>query len=184
MPRGAWEAIEDVRNLERAIEDLEYRDNELRAEHMVHPGSTLGPCHLCIHLHSRTHLPLKELELARIRSLCGQSRRPSCDLSYECALVKARMPLLLSRRRGTTPRRSVQVPEYVLDRLAVITQPRSQTGARRLRALAFLAALIQLYGAGRHQLRLRSRESMQSLAHRVNIQVECRLCVSAWLKCA
>ena len=63
----------------------------------------------------------------------------------------------------------MQVPEYVLDRLAVITQPQSQTGARRLRALAFLAPLIQLYG--QRQLRLRNRENMESLAGRVKIQV-------------
>ena len=35
VPRGAWEAIQDVSSLERAIEDLEFRVNELRAENRV-----------------------------------------------------------------------------------------------------------------------------------------------------
>lgn len=74
----------------------------------------------------------------------------------------------------------MQVPEYVLDRLAVITQPQSQTGARRLRALAFLAALVQLYLAGRHQLHIRSRESMHSLADRVKVPVRAS-CASSGL---
>lgn len=65
---------------------------------------------------------------------------------------------------------NVQVPEYVLDRLAIITKPQSHTGARRLKALAFLAALINLY-TGRHQQRMRAREGMQSLAGRIKIQV-------------
>lgn len=34
VPPGAWDAL-DVSTLERAIADLEYRDNELRAEHKV-----------------------------------------------------------------------------------------------------------------------------------------------------
>ncbi|CAL5226977.1 g9863 [Coccomyxa viridis] len=97
VPRGAWEAIQDVSSLERAIEDLEFRDNELRAEN--------------------------------------------------------------------------RVPGYVLDRLAVITQPRSQTGARRLRALAFLAALIQLYDQKR-QLRPKAREGVGALAHQLQIQAD------------
>ena len=36
VPRGAWEAVQDVSSLERAIADLEYRDNELRSDHRVH----------------------------------------------------------------------------------------------------------------------------------------------------
>ena len=41
MPPGAWDAIQDVSSLERAIEDVEYRENELRAEHRVSPRPLL-----------------------------------------------------------------------------------------------------------------------------------------------
>lgn len=63
----------------------------------------------------------------------------------------------------------LQAPEYVLDRLAIISKPQSQSGERRLKALAFLAALIHLH-AGRHQLRMRAREGLQGLADRVKVQ--------------
>ena len=62
------------------------------------------------------------------------------------------------------------MPDVVLDRLALIVKPQSQAGARRLRALAFLAALMRLY-TGRHQLRIKPRESMQALAERTRVQV-------------
>ena len=58
----------------------------------------------------------------------------------------------------------------MLGRLAFITKPQSQAGARRLRALAFLAALMRLY-TGRYQLRMKPREGMQALAERTRVQV-------------
>ena len=58
----------------------------------------------------------------------------------------------------------------MLDRLALITKPQSQAGAARLRALAFLAALVQLF-MGRREHRIKPRESMQALAERIGVQV-------------
>lgn len=64
----------------------------------------------------------------------------------------------------------MQVPDFVLDRLALIAKPQSQAAARRLRALAFLAALIRLY-TSRKELRVKPREGMQALAERTRVQV-------------
>ena len=63
-----------------------------------------------------------------------------------------------------------QVPDFVLDRLALVTKPQSQAGGRRLRALAFLDALMRLY-TGRRELRIKPRETMQALAERTRVQV-------------
>ena len=41
VPRGAWEAIQDVSSLEQAIGDLEYRET-LRTDHGVRPR--ILPC--------------------------------------------------------------------------------------------------------------------------------------------
>jgi hypothetical protein len=62
----------------------------------------------------------------------------------------------------------VQFPEFVLDRLGA--QGRLALADRRLRALAFLGPLIQLY-TGRHQLRTDAHQGgIKQLSVRTNIQ--------------
>ena len=66
----------------------------------------------------------------------------------------------------------VQFPGAVLDRLPAL-RPDAPTGARRLRALAYLGPLIHLY-TGRHELRVDSTpgsDGMAALSARTKVQV-------------